>query len=97
MIKYSKEIVITTDAIEKAVEERHNVCIENAASILWPGDYMNDSCKYLCIEDWCEKEAYDDYQDSPDEEELYERWLILETLRMELPSEISNVLVDVSW
>ena len=97
MIDMRREIVINTSAITKAVDEKHGVYIDHPAAVLWPGEYMNDSYKGLCLEDWMEEEAYEEYQHSPDEEELYHKWLIIKTLREELPKVLEYVLVDVSW
>lgn len=89
--------VVTARDLENAINLQYGEdTIEDIVSLLFCGDYANDSYKRLCF-----KEEYDDCydpecDDPEDEEPIRLRNLVTAYLRDVLP-DYDTILVDVSW
>ena len=56
--------------------------VDSLADFIWPGDFMNDCCKRLYLEDETEDERLD---------------YIINFIKNRVPVSCSYVLIDVSW
>ena len=95
-MKYDRHVVVDSFELAKAIALQYGLDNDDfdIANLFWPGDYMNDCCKYLGIEDGCDECDREDAENGDEDSRL--RCLVYDYLRFAFPGE-ETILIDVSW
>lgn len=93
-MKFSNNIVIEADVIQREMELQYNIEMEDPRCVLF-GEYYNATCMWLNLEDeYLDKELQED-ADNGDKNALH-KLMVIRHLRDCFPG-VGSILIDVSW
>ena len=95
-MKHNRRVVVWAYDLADAVALQYGMDASDfeIANLFWPGDFMNDCCKSLGIEEGCDD--YDKEEAENGDEDARLRCLVYDYLRSAFPGE-DTILVDVTW